>query len=257
MYNALIVDDEPRTITALEQNINWRKCGIAKVFTSQGMQGAIDILEKHRVEILVCDIEMPNGSGMQLLKWIRNQQIKLNCIFVTCHPEFDYMRQAIQLQCYDYILKPIDFEELEHVLTELVIKIESLGNDGSDDTSWNVVQSMLTNHESDNRNRDIEQEVKKYVREHILDNISVEEIAEELHFNPQYLMRVFKSKTDQSIIEYITQTRVALAKKVLKETNLPIKIVAGMVGYDNSSYFAKVFRKTTGKTPQEYRANKQ
>ena len=104
------------------------------------------------------------------------------------------------------------------------------------------------------RERNVELEVKKYIQEHMVDNITVTGIAEALHFNPQYLMRAFKSKTDMSIVEYITKARLDTAKKILKDTPLPIKIVASMVGYGDYAYFTRVFRKETGVSPSRYRS---
>jgi two-component system response regulator YesN len=90
--------------------------------------------------------------------------------------------------------------------------------------------------------RDVEMEVKKYIREHMLEDINISDIAEELHFNPQYLMRSFKSKTGYSIMEYITKARMDTSRKILKETKLPIKEVAQMIGYGDYAYFTRVFR---------------
>ncbi len=256
MYNAILVDDEPRTIEALEKNVDWRRCGVRRTFRASGMQEAIRVITQEKTDILICDIEMPGGSGLRLLEWLRGQQIKLSCIFVTCHPEFSYMRKAIQLNCYDYILKPIDYEEFERVLTELVAKMEAVdaGESGSLGEAWTVLNDETMGQEArGGKERDVEQEVKKYVREHMVDNIAVADIAEELHFNPQYLMRTFKAKTGMSIMEYIIQARVTTAKRILRETELPVKIVADMTGYADYAYFTRVFRKSTGQSPTEYR----
>ncbi len=257
MYNVLLVDDEPRTIDALEKNVDWRCCGIRKIFRSVSMREAIRIIEEHRPEIMICDIEMPGGSGLQLLEWLQVQKKKINCIFVTCHPEFDYMRKAIQLQCYDYILKPINYEEFSRVLTELVRKMEAAenGQDTEKSINWGGMSDMeIKERGLADRERNVELEVKKYIQEHMVDNITVTGIAEALHFNPQYLMRAFKSKTDMSIVEYITKARLDTAKKILKDTPLPIKIVASMVGYGDYAYFTRVFRKETGVSPSRYRS---
>lgn len=257
MYNILLVDDEPRTIDALEKNVDWRGCGIRKLYRSVSMQEAILAIEQHHPEIMVCDIEMPSGSGLQLLEWLREQKQKINCIFVTCHPEFDYMRKAIQLQCYDYILKPINYEEFSRVLTELVRKMEALenGHDADRAVNWGGITDLdIRERGRADRERNVELEVKKYIQEHMVDNITVSSIAGELHFNPQYLMRAFKSKTDMSIVEYITKARLDTAKKILKDTGLPIKTVANMVGYDDYAYFTRVFRKELGMSPSQYRS---
>lgn len=256
MYNAILVDDEPRTVEALEKEVHWRRCGIRKTFKAYSVQEAVGVIEKEQIEILICDIEMPNGSGIQLLEWLRGQKKMVSCIFVTCHPEFDYMRKAIQLNCYDYILKPIDYEEFERVLRELVTKMEAYdaGDSGDSNVSWtNLTDAALGRREQMDSERNVEQEVKRYVREHMVDNIAVVDIAEELHFNPQYLMRAFKSKTGLSIMEYITQARISTAKKILQDTSLPVKVIADMTGYADYAYFTRVFKKTTGQSPSDYR----
>lgn len=256
MYNAILVDDEPRSIDALEKNVEWRKCGIRKVYKALNMSAAIKLIEGEKIEVLICDIEMPNGSGLQLLEWLREQRHEINCIFVTCHPEFDYMRKAIQLKCYDYILKPINYEEFSRVLSELVRKMEAResGSENVEAVNWGgITDTAIMECGRVDRERNVELEVKKYIREHMMDNIAVPDIAEELHFNPQYLMRSFKSKTGSSIMEYITQVRMETAKKILKDTRLPIKEVAGMVGYTDYAYFTRVFRKECGESPSQYR----
>lgn len=256
MYNVILVDDEPRTVEALEKNIDWRKCGIRKTYKAMSMEAAIKLIEKEQIDIMVCDIEMPGGSGLQLLEWLREHQKKMNCIFVTCHPEFDYMRKAIQLKCYDYILKPINYEEFERVMTDLAAKMEAreTGAENTEAVNWGgLTDSAIQEHGRIEKERNVELEVKKYIREHMMDNITVPDIAEELHFNPQYLMRAFKAKTGLSIMEYITQTRMGTAKKILNDTNLPIKEVANMVGYADYAYFTRVFRKEVGKSPSQYR----
>lgn len=256
MYNVVLVDDEPRTIDALEKNVDWRRCGIRNVHKAYSMETAVRLLEMEQVEILICDIEMPGGTGLQLLEWVREQKRKISCIFVTCHPEFDYMRKAIQLKCYDYILKPIQYEEVAKVLKELVLKMEAAERGATDMEAVNwggMTDRAIREQGYREQERNVEQEVKKYIREHMMDNVTVAHIADALHFNPQYLMRAFKGKTGLSIIEYITQARIDTAKKVLGDTDLPIKEVAQLVGYVDYAYFTRVFRKETGMSPSQYR----
>lgn len=260
MFRVLLVDDEPRSVDAIEKNIDWRKCGIRDVHKALNMDSAISIIKKTKIDILVCDIEMPNGSGLQLLDWIRDHKYDINCIFVTCHPEFDYMRKAIQLKCYDYVLKPIDYSELFRIITILVKKLEaqSDGDENVDAVNWGrLTDYQIKEKESELCEQNVEQKVKKYIRDHMMDSFSVPDIAKELNFNPQYLMRAFKNKTGFSIIDYITQARMETATHILKDTKIPIKDVAFMVGYSDYAYFTRVFKKECKMSPTEYRSKKQ
>ena len=255
MYNVMIVDDELRSIDAIERNVEWVNCGINRVYRAMNMEQALEIADREQIQILICDIEMPNGSGLDLLEALIQRKKEIGCIFVTCHPEFPYMRRAIQLRCYDYILKPIDYEEFTRVLKDLVHRLEAkeAGADNLDALNWGgitdaEIQSL------GRRERNVEREVKTYIREHMMDNINVAEIAQALHFNPQYLMRAFKNKTGLSILEYITLTRLDTAKKILLDTQLPIREVSQMVGYADYAYFTRVFRREVGMTPSQYRS---
>lgn len=253
MFNALIVDDEPRTIEALSKNVDWRKCGVKNIYKACSMYDAIAKMEQESVQIVICDIEMPNGSGLDFLEWSKENRQDLGFILVTCHPEFDYMRKAIQLKCDDYILKPINYDEFNLVLSKLVIRMEE-GDDSKSQSEETVIEEYASQGITfDCDQRDVEREVKKYVKMHMLESISVTDIAEALHFNPQYLMRAFKKKTEMSIVEYITKVRLDKAKQLLKETNLPVKEIAGMVGYTDYAYFTRVFKKEVGESPNQYR----
>lgn len=250
MYHVLIVDDEPRTADALEKNIDWQACGIGRVFRAQSLRAALEVMEQQRVDILISDIEMPNGSGLQLLENLRERGKNISCVFVTCHPEFDYMRKAIQLQCSDYILKPIQYDELSRVLARLIHRIET----GAPDSALPAAAVPDGARLAFGGEQNVEQAVKDYIREHLIENINVAEIAKTLHFNPQHLMRVFKRKTGLSIVEYMTQFRMDTAKNILRNSGLPIREIAAMVGYTDYAYFTRVFRKEVGLSPTQYRS---
>ncbi|MBS5520864.1 MAG: AraC family transcriptional regulator [Clostridiales bacterium] len=254
MYNAIIVDDEPRAVAALKENIPWKRCGIRKVYEASNIAAAMKTIQEAQIEVLICDIEMPNGYGTSLLKWLRENRFNLSCIFVTCHQEYHLMRQALQLQCYDYILKPIDYEEFTELLSEMVEKMERQeAGERSGKEHFGTLMNTDILKKDEQSLRHIDLEVKRYVREHLSEDMSVAEIAGCLHFHPNYLMRVFKNETGMSILEYIVTARMEAARKLLKGTRLPVKDVADMVGYGDCAYFTRIFHRETGMTPSLFR----
>lgn len=260
MYNLIIVDDEPRSVEALVANIDWLKCGVRNLYKAFNMDEAIKIIETNKIDIMVCDIEMPNGSGLSLFEWVRANKYQINCIFATCHPEFEYMRKAIQLNCYDYVLKPIDYAKFTIVLDELIRKMESysMGETNISGINWGGITDYdIYNYTVKDKDKDIEAEVKKYVREHMKDDINISDIASDLHYNAQYLMRTFKTKTGFSIMSYITKIRMETSQKLLTDTQLPIKEIASLMGYEDYAYFTRVFRKQFGLSPSKFRKNLQ
>ena len=106
--NALLVDDDRFVVAALEKKINWEQLTITEVLTAFNIRQAQKIIEKNSIDICVCDIEMPGGSGLDLLSWVRESGKEIQFIFLTSYADFDYAKKAIELSSLDYQLKPID-----------------------------------------------------------------------------------------------------------------------------------------------------
>lgn len=95
---------------------------------------------------------------------------------------------------------------------------------------------------------------ESYIREHFReDGLSLGDVAEHVGLSPNYFSYVFKQKTGDRFIKYLTNLRLAEAKKLLKTTNLTTVEIAENVGYNNVNYFSAVFHKTVGVTPKEFR----
>lgn len=124
MYHALIVDDEAHAIKGLQVGIDWEKLHISEVYKAFNIRQAKEIFESNDVHILLCDIEMPQGTGLELLEWVRHYYPETETVFLTCHADFSYAKQAIQLDSFDYLLKPVDYSELEDVVSRALSKME-------------------------------------------------------------------------------------------------------------------------------------
>ena len=72
--NVLLVDDDRFVVAALEKKINWEQLTVTEVLTAFNIRQAQKIIEKNSIDICVCDIEMPGGSGLDLLSWSGNQE---------------------------------------------------------------------------------------------------------------------------------------------------------------------------------------
>lgn len=120
--NVLLVDDDVFVVAALQQKIDWNALSIEGVFTAYNVAQAREILQQHTVQILICDIEMPQGSGLELLAWIREERYAVQTIFLTNYADFNYAQKAIELQSFDYFLKPIEFDKLTLIISKAVYK---------------------------------------------------------------------------------------------------------------------------------------
>lgn len=96
-----------------------------------------------------------------------------------------------------------------------------------------------------------------YVEKHLSEDINISTLAEAAGYSTGYLSRVFKQQEGVSIHDYITMSRINLARELLCNTNLRVYEIAGCCGFDNSTYFIKVFKQHTGQTPQEFKQQAQ
>ncbi|AIQ51363.1 response regulator [Paenibacillus sp. FSL R7-0331] len=123
MLTMLIVDDEKLFADSLRQEVEWASLGIGPVYTAYNSRQAKDFYEREQVDFMLCDIEMPQGSGLELLAWVREHYPRTESVFMTCHADFRYAQRAVQLGSFDYLLKPVAAGELCDVAGRVVEKI--------------------------------------------------------------------------------------------------------------------------------------
>ncbi|TLS53716.1 response regulator [Paenibacillus antri] len=123
MINLLIVDDERLLTDALKMEIDWGALGIGSVHTAYNSRQAKAVFEKETIDLMLCDIEMPQGSGLELLAWVRDNHPRTESVFMTCHAEFKLAQRAMQLGSFDYLLKPVPYDELSRVIGRAADKI--------------------------------------------------------------------------------------------------------------------------------------
>lgn len=122
--NLLIVNDEMLTAETMKTDIEWKSYGIDEVYTAFDAGQARTVIQSQTVDIMLCDIEMPGDNGIELLRWVRNENLPIECIFLTCHPKFSYAQEAITLNCQDYILIPARYEEIGAGVLKVVRRIQ-------------------------------------------------------------------------------------------------------------------------------------
>ncbi|MGF9913452.1 helix-turn-helix domain-containing protein [Paenibacillus ehimensis] len=92
-----------------------------------------------------------------------------------------------------------------------------------------------------------------FIKEHLDQNLSLQQVAKFVHLNPNHFSEVFKRETGLNYIEFVTRERMRRAAEILQESQAKISEVAGRVGYEDIKYFSQQFKKHTGQTPSEFR----
>ncbi len=248
----IIVDDEIRAVQSLVKRISWSDFGFDPPLTAHSMAQAQAVFQQQPLQLMLCDIEMPQGSGLYLFEWVKAYYPKTECIFVTCHDEYSYLRSAMQLGSCDYILKPVNYALLRDALSTVAERLLAREKRESRENPEQVETTLSAPSPVAASNPYISQ-LLQVLSERLTEDLSITDLADAMHLNPQYIMRLFKKEIGCSILQYITSRRIALAVQYLEETSLPITEVALHSGFGNYSYFARIFKRFTGETPAAFR----
>lgn len=244
MYRLLIVDDEEFVRNGLRNTFNWNAYGFNVVGTAQDGLHALDIIKKNFPHVVLTDIKMPDMDGLELIKQAKKLYPKIMFILLSAYDDFKYAQYAIKFDVKGYLVKPLDENEMAEILQKLsceLAKVEESNISDPFDTVPCGTENLID-------------KAKKYVNENYEKKISLEEMADFLFINPAYFSVVFKKVTGLNFTDYIARIRVEKAKLMLEKSRYLVKDIAIKVGYDDYTYFCKVFKKIENSTPLEYRS---
>lgn len=248
----LLVDDEIFAIQGIINGVNWEVLEYDEVLQANSYAQAVELLNEKRIDIAVCDIEMPDESGLELVGWIHEHSPHTECIIFSCHDEFDFARQALQLSCLDYILKPVRYDFLTDVLRKAAETIKQKKHHNTLKDYGQIYIDTIRRGSGAENNEDIVDKIVNYIDQHLQDDLSVRILANAAYVSPDHLTRLFKKRFGQTVTDYIFRQRMTLAGELLKDSKLTVTMVSDCVGYGNYSYFTEQFKKFYGMTPREY-----
>lgn len=271
----LIADDEYYFRQLLIHLIDWASIGFEIAAEAENGREALQMVNEQEIDIVIADIEMPQMSGLEFVKALRDKQHAARLIFITSYDVFAYAQQAVSLGADHYLLKPIDEEELEQALLKIrrqlieemdtkryISKLKEAAGyteplQESHTERSNEPQAGLAKEPPAGGNQLI-RDAMAFVNEHYADEkLSLQRTAQALFVNPSYLSHVFKRETGDSFVDYVTNVRLAKAMDLLRQgpssdaATVKVATVARQVGYSDPFYFSKRFKKKYGITPNK------
>ena len=262
----LLLDDSVSTTALIKKSIAWDLLHIDEVFTAEDPFTAEELLTHEHVDIILCDIEMPGMNGLDFMRKQRALGNNAICLFLTAYAEFEYAKQAIEVNGTDYILKPFSLDDLTEKIRSACQTAARLSRD-SDYIKYGRIwlenqnklpegdRNKLLSSDEEKENTGI-QKVKNYIKDHYTEKITLNELAQVVGYNPSYLSTLFKKKEGISPLDYLNTIRINQAKLFLAGSDFSISDIAMMVGFNSVSYFNHMYKAEVGLTPGEYRAQK-
>ena len=233
----LLVDDEIMIREGFKRLFDWEAHDCEVVGEAADGMEALSKIDSLRPDIAIMDINIPIMNGLKVIQMSRLKHPETAFVIVSGYDDFSYCREALRLQITDYILKPVNYEEFGTCIDNLKIALFRRRISRRDD-----LQEERTIHG-----------ITRFLQEHLTEEISLSVLAEEFHLNPQYISQLFKSEIGVNFLTYLTNLRMERAKKLLLTTALSIAEVSEQSGYADYRVLTKVFKKTEGITPSQYR----
>ena len=132
MYKVYLLDDEPFILEGLRYIVDWQDYGFEIVgYSNNGEYGLKEILSMD-IDLVITDIMMPKMTGLELIENLIKSNYQTNFIVLSAFQEFEYAKKAISMGAQNYILKPIDIEELEKSLINIKNKLKEKENRNKD-----------------------------------------------------------------------------------------------------------------------------
>jgi len=135
MYKLLIADDEAIIRKGLKNVIDWQKLNIEVVGEAEDGEVALKLVESLRPDIILLDICMPFLNGLELIKKIKDIDKNFIIIIITGYDEFQYTHEALKLKVFDYLLKPINKEELRNIIEKALLELNK-NNERTSYITW-------------------------------------------------------------------------------------------------------------------------
>ena len=266
MYRLMIVEDEMIERIVLKKMLLKKFGEECQVFEAQNGKEAVEIFKREDIQVVILDIGMPGMNGIQAAEIMRKEKKDCCLIFLTAYDRFDYAKKAISIRAMEYLLKPYSQKEVLSVVEEALYLVSE------QEDRQGVIQTQKTGEgagvpvKEEEARQPLEDEadfssrlsvmasmVEEYIRSNYMNDISMSETARAVGYSEPYFCRMFKVQFGQSFTSYLAEYRVEEAKKLLAQPNVNVKEVGVRVGYLDSNYFTKVFKRLEGLNPSEYR----
>ncbi|MPM57197.1 putative response regulatory protein [bioreactor metagenome] len=238
MYRLMVVDDEIWSIIDIRNSIDFASLHIECIWEFQDPVAAVVCAVQNAPDIIIVDLRMPKLSGIEFIRHIREQKLHSQIIILSGFQDFEVAREAMKLHVCGYCLKPIDADELTHLL---LFAKETL------DKPKPLVETLQAD------KPDPFVELVQYIDSHYNEHLSLEYLAKRFFLSPNHCSRLFAQRKHTTFTRYLMGCRLEAARQLLQRGDVPLHEIAAKVGFPDYFYFSRVFKKEFGMAPKDYR----
>lgn len=234
MYRVYLVDDDAVILEELLSSIPWLDNGFAVIGQGGSPAVALEEICKLHPDLVIADFKMEPFDGIELMRRVRERDIECYFLMVSGYGTFENSRQFFLEGGFDYILKPIDIQEVQLVLDRLYRTLSTQQVEASLKGCNPAFVDMMA-----------------YLRNHYSQKHTLESLGKQFGLSPNYICNLFSKHCDTTLVHYIIALRMEAAKEQI-EAGKSLKLIASQCGYHDYYYFCRVFKEYYGVSPGKY-----
>jgi YesN/AraC family two-component response regulator len=244
VYRVVLIDDEPLIVEGLRRVVRWEDFGCEVAATAEDAASGAEVIRRLRPHILFTDIRMPGDDGLTMLAGLRSEFPDMQVTVLTGYRDFSYAQEAIRLGVTRFLLKPSKLDEIKEALAAMTERLRTLpANDleegsGSQQAGHYLVKRAVA-----------------YMQQHYAEKLTLSEVAGACYVSQWHLSKLLNRYAGKSFNDILNMLRIEEAKHLLADPSLKIGDIGEMVGYADPAHFAKVFKKLTDMSANEFRSH--
>lgn len=240
MYRVVLIDDEQRIVEGLRKVVRWSDFGCEVVGTAGDAAEGARLIRETQPHILFTDIRMPGQDGLTMLAGLRSEFPELQVAVLTGYRDFSYAQEAIRLGVVRFLLKPSKMDEIEEALQAMTGQLKKTASDEEEPEREHAGSFLV-------------KQALAYMERHSAEKLTLQEVADACYVSQWHLSKLLNRYREMSFYDILNRLRVEAAKQLLADPKLKIGDIGEKVGYADTAHFARVFRKLTGMSANEYR----
>ena len=251
MIKVVIVEDEDIIRRGLVKTIDWQEMGAEIVGEAADGKEGLEVVRTVKPDLVMTDVKMPRLDGLEMAAQLRQEYPELKLVFLTSYAEFDYAQQAVRLGAEDYLLKPVDEEQIRKLMARL-IEAQRAEESGKAEI-WEQLglvdwQEALAHQGLNPHVRRVLETIEANYKE----KLSIEELANDLAVSPSYLSRKLKEATGHTFVGLLARYRLQEAVKLLALGSYRVYEVAEHTGFGEYKNFCQIFKKYLAVSPKRF-----
>ncbi|HHV11631.1 MAG TPA: response regulator [Clostridiales bacterium] len=240
IYRVYMVDDEPMALANYKAEIAWVENNFELVGMNTNPLKAIEEIDRLQPHVIFTDIMMPFINGLELIERLKEKHSKAEYILISAFDDYRYLRKSLQLDAFDYLLKPVTKNDYE----ALFIRIhQRLSEKFKEETIEPIVCSEKFN------------AILNYLNLNLQEKYSLSDISEKFNISSNTLCSYFNRYLNTTFVNYMIKIRMEYARKLLLQTSKSVKEIAVLSGYDDYFYFCRLFQRSYHSSPTALRKN--